>query len=325
MAVGVSSTMSSAGAFIYNGSSFVSTTTSSNAQVFFGVSCSTASFCEAVGISTSFGGLAAAYNGSSWTTDTLPSVVLSLNSVSCLANSTCDSLGNTFWDSSILTNSQVPIIASVSPSSGPTAGGTPVVITGDNLAYSSLANSVSVYFGSTKATSFTVVSNTQIDAVAPPAASPGIVTVSVVTPAGSSVPAQQYDANFLYVNPGVTYSESPVRIVDTRPGAVDPPTYAGKTLTPGQTLTVTVTNANSDNVPTTASAVIINLTAVHPTAAGYLTIYPTGLARPNTSNVNFAAGENAVANFVEVPIGLNGQVNIYNAFGDTNVLVDVEG
>lgn len=125
--------------------------------------------------------------------------------------------------------------------------------------------------------------------------------------------------------PGVFYGEAPVRIVDTRTGATDPSTYAGQHLGPKGVLNVNVVGANSDNVPSNATAIVINVTAVHPTQLGYLTIWPTGTVRPNVSSLNFSADENAVANFVEVPIGANGEISIFNSAGTTDVLVDVEG
>jgi hypothetical protein len=72
-----------------------------------------------------------------------------------------------------------PAITSLSPNQGPTAGGTSVTITGTNL---TLATTVK--FGAASATGFTVLSDTQIVAVAPP--STGTVQVTVVTPGGTS-------------------------------------------------------------------------------------------------------------------------------------------
>lgn len=62
--------------------------------------------------------------------------------------------------------SQVPVVTGVSPSSGPTAGGTNVTLTGTGFTGAS-----SVTFGGVPATSFTVNSATQITAVTPPAVS----------------------------------------------------------------------------------------------------------------------------------------------------------
>ena len=72
-----------------------------------------------------------------------------------------------------------PTVTQVSPSAGPTAGGTAVTITGTNL-----TGATAVSFGSTPATSFTVTSSTQISATAPAGA--GIVDVTVTTAVGTS-------------------------------------------------------------------------------------------------------------------------------------------
>jgi hypothetical protein len=80
------------------------------------------------------------------------------------------------------------------------------------------------------------------------------------------------------------------------------------------------------NVPFSGiSSVVLNMTAVAPSASGYLTVYPAGTIRPVASNLNFRAKE-TVANLVEVPVSPSGQVAIYNGSdGNTNVVVDVEG
>ncbi len=74
-----------------------------------------------------------------------------------------------------------PAITSISPASGSISGGTGVTITGTNLNGAS-----SVKFGSTPATSFTVESETQISAIAPPSSAPGAVDVTATTLAGNS-------------------------------------------------------------------------------------------------------------------------------------------
>ncbi|MFB7289074.1 IPT/TIG domain-containing protein [Actinacidiphila glaucinigra] len=72
-----------------------------------------------------------------------------------------------------------PVLVSVSPAQGPSAGGTPVTLTGTNL-----SGATAVGFGATPATGFTVDSPTQITAVAP--AGTGTVPVTVTTPGGTS-------------------------------------------------------------------------------------------------------------------------------------------
>jgi RHS repeat-associated protein len=84
--------------------------------------------------------------------------------------------------------SPVPAVTAINPQSGAAKGGATVTITGTGLTGAS-----AVTFGSVPASSFTVVSDTQITAVAPPQAA-GVVDVTVTTPGGVSpvVPADQY-------------------------------------------------------------------------------------------------------------------------------------
>ncbi len=71
-------------------------------------------------------------------------------------------------------------------------------------------------------------------------------------------------------------------------------------------------------------SVALNVTVTRPTAAGYVTVWPTGQPRPNASNLNFVEGQ-TVPNMVIVPVGVGGQVSIFNESGSTDVIVDVLG
>jgi hypothetical protein len=73
-----------------------------------------------------------------------------------------------------------PSVSAVTPNTGPTTGGTAVTISGANF-----TGATSVKFGATSATSFTVISATQISAVVP-AGSLGTVDVTVRTAAGTT-------------------------------------------------------------------------------------------------------------------------------------------
>jgi hypothetical protein len=103
---------------------------------------------------------------------------------------------------------------------------------------------------------------------------------------------------------------TPNRILDTRGGGA----IAGNTST---TLTVA-------GVPPTAHAAVLNVTVTNPTAASYLTVWPDGAPRPLASDLNFVSGL-TVANLVIVQLGGASKVDIYNAFGSTDVVVDVVG
>jgi hypothetical protein len=78
-----------------------------------------------------------------------------------------------------------PSVISISPASGPSGGGAVVSLTGTHLGEVS-----AVSFGSTPAT-FTLVSETQLFAVAPPGAA-GAVSVSVVNAAGTAAAPQTF-------------------------------------------------------------------------------------------------------------------------------------
>jgi IPT/TIG domain len=73
-----------------------------------------------------------------------------------------------------------PILTTVSPTSGPTTGGTSVTLTGQNF-----ASGATVTFGGTAATSVVVVSTTQMTAKTPPRAK-GSVNVVVTNSDGQS-------------------------------------------------------------------------------------------------------------------------------------------
>jgi hypothetical protein len=106
----------------------------------------------------------------------------------------------------------------------------------------------------------------------------------------------------------------PTRILDTR--------QSGGPVGPGAVRSVPV--AGMGGVPANAGAVVMNVTVDQPTAAGYVTVYPTGQPTPRASNLNFVAGK-TIANLVTAKIGPDGSVSIYNFAGQTNVLFDVVG
>ncbi|MCX2184221.1 N-acetylmuramoyl-L-alanine amidase [Streptomyces sp. SKN60] len=52
-------------------------------------------------------------------------------------------------------------------------------------------------------------------------------------------------------------------------------------------------------------------------------MYPYGTTRPNTSNLNVAAGQ-TVSNLVVVPV-VDGKVTLYNNAGTVDLVADVQG
>jgi hypothetical protein len=88
------------------------------------------------------------------------------------------------------TYAAIPAVASLTPSSGPTAGGTSVVIAGQGF-----TGATTVAFGGVVAPAFTVDSDIQITAISPPGS--GVVDVTVTTSGGVS-PVTVAD-QFIYV------------------------------------------------------------------------------------------------------------------------------
>jgi hypothetical protein len=119
-------------------------------------------------------------------------------------------------------------------------------------------------------------------------------------------------------NRGAYYAITPSRILDTRFG-----NGAAGPVRAGQTVRLQV--AGRGGIPTSGvSAVVLNVTVTAPTAAGYVTVYPTGVPRPTASSLNFAPGWTG-ANSVTVALGTNGQIDLFNNIGDTQLIADVVG
>ena len=111
----------------------------------------------------------------------------------------------------------------------------------------------------------------------------------------------------------------PTRVLDTRYGT-------GAPKAPVKARSVTqVKFAGNGGIPADVTAVVLNVTATEPTAAGDIVVYGDGTARPSSSNVNFVKGQ-TVPNQVIAPVGADGKVDFYNAStGTTDLIADVAG
>jgi alpha-tubulin suppressor-like RCC1 family protein len=106
-------------------------------------------------------------------------------------------------------------------------------------------------------------------------------------------------------------SLSPVRILDTRSTAPIPGGQTRQLPLPAQ-------------VPAGATAVVLNVTGVSPTASTFVTVWPAGADRPGVSNVNLRAGE-IRANAATVALDASRALNFYNNTGNTHVVADLAG
>ena len=114
-------------------------------------------------------------------------------------------------------------------------------------------------------------------------------------------------------------TNAPDRILDTRVGIGG---IAGP-LTGGAPVRFPVLGVGG--VPATGvQSVVLNMTVAEPTQGGFVTIYPTGEARPTASNLNFAAGE-TVPNLVQARVGVDGTVEAFLNAGSSHLIADVVG
>jgi hypothetical protein len=86
---------------------------------------------------------------------------------------------------------------------------------------------------------------------------------------------------------------------------------------------VTAPDGTTDVVPAGVSAVALNITAVLPSAAGFMTVWPCDVGRPDSSNLNYVAN-GVVANSVVAPVGATGKVCFYTN-QTSHLLVDISG
>ncbi len=198
----------------------------------------------------------------------------------------------------------VPIIRSVTPASGPLAGGQVITVAGTGF-----AAGMTVTIGGTAVTPSNV-SYTSFT-LTTPAEAAATVDVRVTTSGGTS--ALSAADSYRYVAPANYDALTPFRILDTRSGAP---------IGPNSSRTVQITGVGS--IPTAAVAVVLNVTEVNGTAPSLLTVYPAGTPRPVASNLNFNA-RTTTPNLVTVTLGAGGGVVIYNAAGSVDVVADVEG
>jgi hypothetical protein len=94
-------------------------------------------------------------------------------------------------------------------------------------------------------------------------------------------------------------------------------------LAAGATLVLPIVGATP--VPNSATGVAINVTLdADATSKSFLTIWPTGQARPNSSANNAEPGLIS-PNFTFADLGSDGSISVYNERGAVNVIIDIVG
>ena len=98
----------------------------------------------------------------------------------------------------------------------------------------------------------------------------------------------------------------------------------GPALAPGAQRTFTL--AGACGVPATARALSVNVTVVAPAAAGDLRLFPADQPVPQSTTLNFAAGQTRTNNATVSLAWGAGTVTVQNdAAGTVDLIVDVNG
>ncbi|WP_301651060.1 LamG-like jellyroll fold domain-containing protein [Streptomyces arenae] len=143
-----------------------------------------------------------------------------------------------------------------------------------------------------------------------------------------------------YTPAGYHQAVTPTRILDTRSASgltyTSGITAGASTITTdsvthlkiaGDTVTTPVSGAPA-TIPSTVTAVAVDVTATAQTDSGYVTTYADGTQRPKTSSTNFAASTTATG-YQIVPVGNDGKIDLYthidSSTGTAALIIDVTG
>jgi hypothetical protein len=132
----------------------------------------------------------------------------------------------------------------------------------------------------------------------------------VLADAGSGLSANGY-SSVLPANSIVPLD--PFRLVDTRPG--------NEAFRPQESR---VYDIRGYRIPSDATGVMLNITVPNPSAQSFITVWPSGTARPTVSTLNPTPGL-ILSNAATVRLGSSGGFSVYNHAGTAHVIVDVVG
>lgn len=237
----------------------------------------------------------------------------------------CDPVqANQCWSSDVaLLTLASPVITSLNAAFGPVVGGQTVTVDGTDFGLDTAATFNGTGIGITNLTP------TSFNLVTPPSGAVGTTTAQVQATDSEGPSAEGANSLYTYLGLSNYTAVPPFRILDTRSGTTCVQCSTNPTFGPGRIEKLQLTGVTglkvTDPIPTDATAVVLNLTEVAGTANSLLTVYPYGPGlRPGVANLNFPPGK-VISNLVSVTLGAGGAVNIYNALGTANVVVDVEG
>jgi hypothetical protein len=117
------------------------------------------------------------------------------------------------------------------------------------------------------------------------------------------------------------FAVAPCRVVDTR----NPTGTNGGPIVGANAQRDFAVRGNC-GVPATAKAVSLNVTITGATTSSFLTLWPSGGARPVVSTINFTQNDVALANGTIVGLSVaSTDLSVYNNAGNVHVILDVTG
>ena len=161
-----------------------------------------------------------------------------------------------------------------------------------------------------------------------------VALINWAAPPYWSAPAQEkpvdaaHTKRLTVVNPSLAFhAVTPCRIADTRgngfTGAYGPPS-----LVAGTTRAFAVTSpGTSCGIPSGVAAVSFNFAVTTLTSSGNLVAWPTGLATPTVSSLNWTPSEIAISNAAVIALGSNSINVLVNGPGGSmaDLIIDVNG
>jgi hypothetical protein len=118
---------------------------------------------------------------------------------------------------------------------------------------------------------------------------------------------------------------TPCRVMDTRSGAPVGPRNTPLTAGVDYAISVRGNNGSCVGIPPNATGITLNVTAVNATAGSFLTVWPTGEARPNASSLNWSARQAPTPNAVNAALATSGQVSFWTESGTVDLIADITG
>ena len=203
-------------------------------------------------------------------------------------------------------------LTSVSPTWGPTAGGTDTTLFG-----SGFLPGATVSFGGTDSPSVSFVSSNTVTATTPPNAA-GPVSVVLTNPGGTSVPLAN---GFSYEDDADFFTLIPCRVVDTRNPAGP---LGGPALAAGTNRSFAL--AGACGVPASAKGLSVNVTVTQSTTAGSVTLFQGSTQLPGVQTLDYSAGQTRANNAI-LDLGAGGNVTVHCAqpSGTVQLIIDVNG